>query len=201
MKRNRFLGVSSDLPTESTHVTYEEARHGSFADFLRLDLPMIEGPLVKHAFPGGYSLVYFFADGEEICADCANTLIQQRADDIGTDRVSWDTEFWEGYAKQTIYNASEILAGYQSMDTTDSCVLCVECHQYVLASGCRAADETPSLYITDKTENPVHSSYCSWYPQCGAGVHPEALSVLAGIFRDGTDDPSADAFEHEGNAP
>lgn len=204
MKANRFLGVSADLPTDKQHVRYDEERHGTFAAFLALDLPEIDGPLTSHGFPGGYAVVYHYADGEDVCADCANRILSERVESIGTDLAD-GTEIADfrrnHFGSSYRYDRDEELAGFSTMDQTDTCAFCVECNQYVLSTGCRAVSDTAGLYIADKAPDAVHGSYCNYYPENGAAVHPSALQVLVQILTDGTSDPSSDAYEIEGNAP
>lgn len=42
-----------------------------------LGLPVSREPLPSYAWPGGYPLIYVFADGGVICPDCVNSEIAE----------------------------------------------------------------------------------------------------------------------------
>jgi hypothetical protein len=54
-----------------------------------------DGSLPFHAWPGGYTLVYLCADGEVICAKCANEWAGDREQWQGQEPIAADAH-WEG---------------------------------------------------------------------------------------------------------
>ncbi len=53
-----------------------------------------DGTLPAHAWPGGYTLIYFTRDGETVCAKCANREVDESQAVIGQD------VYWEGATMQ-----------------------------------------------------------------------------------------------------
>ena len=58
------------------------------------------GTLPPYAWPGGYQIVYYFADGEACCADCANGENDSDATLDPNETGGWRLDFygvhWEG---------------------------------------------------------------------------------------------------------
>lgn len=47
------------------------------------DMLLESGKLPAYAFPGGYPLVYYCRTSEEICADCAQYMLDTNSDGMG----------------------------------------------------------------------------------------------------------------------
>ena len=123
MQKDKYLGIATDLPSSDPD--------GLFG-----------GTLEQYGFPGGYEIVYVLGDGEDICAACANIYIAERLEHLANVRRAGDfaeedytpTGGTRGYS--LMFDTSEVLAGYFTMDQTDSCAFCIECHKCIPASGC-----------------------------------------------------------------
>lgn len=58
---------------------------------IRAALKIGEGTLPAFAWPGGYDVVYYCPDGEELCAKCAQEALTE---DLDWAPVDWDTGDW-----------------------------------------------------------------------------------------------------------
>ncbi len=69
------------------------------------------GKLDAIAFPGGYSIRYLCADGETVCADCANSTVSD-SDAWEGDRPETPYIYWEGATFQCARCQEDIASEY-----------------------------------------------------------------------------------------
>jgi len=78
-----------------------------------------QGRYPGFAFPGGYSIIYYFEDGEPCCAECANGLNDSDALE-GSDDSQWNLVgqdiYWEGPTQHCSHCNKELKSEYGNPD-------------------------------------------------------------------------------------
>ena len=71
--------------------------------------------LIKHAFPGGYSIRYLMEDGATLCADCTNGDATWDNNDPQW-RIHAQYIYWEGPTKNCAHCNGEMPSEYGDPD-------------------------------------------------------------------------------------